>query len=61
MMLGLPDALAGQGIEDLAYGAGPEFELERHTLGIDWWGSSDDETEEDEEGVSLTNAPLTHH
>jgi len=50
-MLGLPDSLAGQGIEDLAYGAGPEFELEAHTLGIDWWGDSDDETEEDEEGV----------
>ena len=51
MMIGLPDSLAGQGIEDLAYGAGPEFELEAHTLGIDWWGDSDDETEEDEEGV----------
>jgi hypothetical protein len=53
-MIGLPDSLAGQGIEDLAYGAGPEFELEAHTLGIDWWGDSDDETEEDEEGVSFT-------
>ena len=55
MMIGVPDSFAGQGIEDLAYGAGPEFELEATTLGIDWWGDSDDETEEDEEGVG----PLT--
>jgi hypothetical protein len=60
MMLGLPDSLAGQGIEDLAYGAGPEFELEAHTLGIDWWGDSDDETEEDEEGVSFTTLLFDH-
>jgi hypothetical protein len=51
-MIGLPESLVGQGIEDLAYGAGPEFELDGHNLGIDWWGSSGDETEEDEEGVS---------
>lgn len=49
----LPDAFAGQDVEDLAYGAG--FALENHnfgTFGTGGWSSSDDETEEEEEGVS---------
>lgn len=52
MMTGLPEALAGQAIEDLAYGAGSaEFELERGgAFGTGWWSSSDDE-EEEEDGV----------
>lgn len=51
MMTGLPDALAGQDIEDLAYGAGSnDFELERGgAFGTGWWSSSD---EEEEDGVS---------
>ena len=51
-MTGLPEALAGQAIEDLAYGAGTtEFELERGgAFGTGWWSSSDDE-EEEEDGV----------
>lgn len=49
MMTGLPEALAGQVIEDLAYGAGSnDFELERGgAFGTGWWSSSEEEEEED--------------
>jgi hypothetical protein len=48
-MNGLPEAFAGQEVEDLAYGAGgDEVDMERAAL-TGWWNNQ----EEDEDEVSL--------
>lgn len=60
MMSGLPEALAGQDIEDLAYGAGStDFHLEQGGFGTGWWSSSDDE-EEEEDGVCPPPLVVSH-
>ncbi|WWD21294.1 hypothetical protein CI109_105778 [Kwoniella shandongensis] len=52
IIAGLPEAFAGHEIEDLAYGAGPDGDLERQAMAF--WDEQD-ESEEDEEEQLFIN------
>ncbi|KAK8844050.1 hypothetical protein IAR55_006844 [Kwoniella newhampshirensis] len=47
IIAGLPEAFAGHEIEDLAYGAGPDGDLERQAMAF--WDEQDDSEENEEE------------